>query len=77
MHSPFHPDASASKRSRIPAGIRSGSFTWAVTFLLLAFVSAIYAFGGTDGESGGLYGRIATVGFTVLALMMFFIRRTP
>lgn len=55
----------------------SGMFMWAVTFLLLALVSAIFAFGGTAGEPGGLYARMATVGFLVIALVMFFIGRTP
>jgi len=37
--------------------------------------SAIFALGGTAGEPGGLYGRIAAAGFLVIALMIFFIRR--
>lgn len=50
-------------------------FTWAVTFVLLSLVSAIFALSGTLEEPAGLYGRIATVGFLVLALLMFFIGR--
>jgi uncharacterized membrane protein YtjA (UPF0391 family) len=51
----------------------TGLFTWAITFLLLSLVSAIFVFGGTAGEPGGLYGRVATVGFLVLGLVIFFI----
>lgn len=76
MHPHLQHESPHSKRSRIFSGVRPGALTWAVTFLLLAFVSGIYAFGGTEGEAGGLYGRIAMAGFTVLALMIFFIRRT-
>jgi uncharacterized membrane protein YtjA (UPF0391 family) len=75
MHTHLHHEVSGSKRPRNPGGLRPGAFTWAVTFLLLAFVSAIYAFGGTDAEAGGLYGRIAMAVFTMLALVMFFTRR--
>ncbi|MBC8039021.1 MAG: hypothetical protein H7Y06_00605 [Opitutaceae bacterium] len=75
MHSPLHHETPASKWARLVVGLRLGAFMWAVTFLLLAFVSAIYAFVGTDGESGGLFGRIAMAGFAMLALVMFFIRR--
>jgi uncharacterized membrane protein YtjA (UPF0391 family) len=53
---------------------KEGGFLWAVTFCLLSLVSAIYAFGGTVNETGGLYGRVATVGFLVLAVVMFFTR---
>jgi uncharacterized membrane protein YtjA (UPF0391 family) len=55
---------------------KGGGLLWAVTFFLLSLVSAIYAFGGTQDETGGLYGRVATVGFLVLALVMFFTRRS-
>ncbi len=48
---------------------------WGMTFLLLSFVSAIFTYGGTAGASGGLFGRLATVGFLVIALVIFFIRR--
>ncbi len=75
MHSHLHHETSASKRARLVEGLRPNAFMWAVTFLLLAFVAAIYAFGGTDGEPGGLYGRIAMAGFAMLALAMFLIRR--
>jgi uncharacterized membrane protein YtjA (UPF0391 family) len=75
MHTHLHDEDSRSKRERITVGIHTGAVTWAVTFLLLAFVSAIYAFGGTDGEPGGLYARIAMIGFATLALVMFFTRR--
>ncbi len=75
MHTHLRNERSGSKRERIIAGIHPDAFTWAVTFLLLAFVSAIYAFGGTDGEAGGLYARMAMAGFAMLALVMFFIRR--
>ncbi|HSI07215.1 MAG: hypothetical protein ACAH89_07765 [Rariglobus sp.] len=75
MHTHIRNEGSGSRRERMIAGIRPAALTWAVTFLLLAFVSAIYAFGGTDGEQGGLYARITMVGFAVLSLVMFFIRR--
>ena len=48
---------------------------WAITFFMLSVVSAIFAFGGTAGEPAGLYGRVATIGFLVLSIMIFFIRR--
>jgi hypothetical protein len=65
--------ASAARRPRSSSG-GSATFTWGVTCLLLALASAIFALGGTGGEPGGLYGRIAAVGFLVIALMIFFIR---
>ncbi|MET0261656.1 MAG: hypothetical protein ABW223_02070 [Rariglobus sp.] len=54
----------------------SNAVTWALTSFLLSIVSAIFAFGGTAGEPGGLYGRVATMAFLVIAVtMIFFIRR--
>jgi uncharacterized membrane protein YtjA (UPF0391 family) len=52
----------------------AGMCSWAITCLLLSLVSAIFTFSGTTGEPGGLLGRLATVGFLVIALAMFFIR---
>jgi hypothetical protein len=77
MDSPQHYDVSTPKRSRVFTGFHTSSFTWVVTFLLLACVSAIYAFSGTDGGAGGLYGRMAVAGFSVIALVVFFTRRKP
>jgi uncharacterized membrane protein YtjA (UPF0391 family) len=48
---------------------------WAITFLLLSLVFAIFAFGGTLDGLLSLLGRVATVGFLVLALIVLFIRR--
>ncbi|MBW8781332.1 MAG: DUF1328 domain-containing protein [Verrucomicrobia bacterium] len=48
---------------------------WAITFFLLALVFAIFAFGGTLDGLLSLLGRVATVGFLVLALILLVIRR--
>jgi len=50
---------------------------WAITFFLLSLVSAIFAFIGTSGEPGGLFGRVVSVGFLVIAIVMICIRRSP
>jgi|GEM_PF-5199761 len=47
-----------------------------MTFLLLSVVAAIFSFGGTVDGVGGLLGRVAAVGFLVLAIVMMFIRRS-
>ncbi len=73
---PHDEDFRTPPHGRESAGKNASLFTWAMTFLLLSVVSAIFTFGGTAGEPGGLYGRVATVGFLVLALVIFFIRRT-
>jgi len=72
-----HPqhDSRGGENSRERIGKKAAAFTWAVTFLLLALVSAIFAFGGTAGESGGQLIRAATVGFLVLAATIFAIFR--
>jgi hypothetical protein len=44
---------------------------WAITLLLLALVSIVFAIGGTDGEVASLLGRIAAAGCLVTALGMF------
>ena len=62
------------RRNRI-ASNGGATLTWGVTCLLLALATAIFALGGTAGEPAGLCGRIAAVGFLVIALMIFFIRR--
>jgi uncharacterized membrane protein YtjA (UPF0391 family) len=64
----------ASRHSREHAAGNSGLCMWGITCVLLAIVSAIFAFGGTAGEPGGHYARVIMVGFLVIALM-FFIRR--
>jgi uncharacterized membrane protein YtjA (UPF0391 family) len=76
VHSHLHHDPLVPSREREGTGTHGGLFTWGMTFLLLSFVSAIFTFGGTAGEPGGLLGRMATVGFLVLALVMFFIGRS-
>lgn len=70
-----HHESSSAGRGRPRAGRRSAALTWSVTFLLLALVSAIFAFGGTAGESGGQWIRAATIGFLVLAATVFTIFR--
>jgi len=47
---------------------------WAITFFLLALVSAIFVFGGTSPAGSGPWGRVATVGLLLCALVMLFIR---
>ena len=54
---------------------RPDLFTWSITCLLLAVTSTIFVFGGTAGESGGLFGQVASVGFLLVALTMFLIGR--
>ncbi len=56
-------------------GGKASLFTWAITCLLLSLVSAIFAFGGTAGDTGGRYARMVMVGLMVAALVMLFIRR--
>ena len=73
MHSLSH-HGSPARRDRSQRG-GGAAFMWGVTCLLLAVASAIFSLGGTAGEPGGLYGRVAAVGFLVIALMFFFIRR--
>lgn len=77
MHFRSQHEESEARRPRLRAVTHTGAFTWGVTCLLLAWVSAIFAFGGTAGETGGLYARMVAVGFVMLALMFFFIRRNP
>ena len=48
---------------------------WIITFFVLSLVSAIFAFGGTLSPEHSLLGRVATVGFLVCALVIFFTRR--
>ena len=72
---PSHNQAMASRESRERTGGNSSLCAWGITCVLLAIVSAIFAFGGTAGEPGGHYARVIMVGFLVVALM-FFIRRT-
>ncbi len=72
------------QRDRSPAtkarhdgfGDHASCFSWAMTFLLLSVVAAIFSFGGTVDGVGGLLGRVAAVGFLVLAIVMMFIRRS-
>jgi uncharacterized membrane protein YtjA (UPF0391 family) len=63
------------KSTREYSGKKASAFTWSVTFLLLALASAIFAFGGTAGESGSQLIRAATVCFLVLAAAVFVIFR--
>jgi uncharacterized membrane protein YtjA (UPF0391 family) len=73
---PHHHHAShADENSRGRSGKKAAALTWSVTFLLLGLVSAIFAFGGTTGESAGQFIRAATVGFLVLAATVFMIFR--
>jgi hypothetical protein len=72
MHThPHRHDARNAENRRERTGNKAAAVTWAVTFLLLALVSAIFALGGTAGESGGQFIRAATVGFLVLAATIF------
>ena len=50
---------------------------WTITFILLSLVSGIFALGGTGNEAVGLVGRVAAVGFLVLAIVIFFTRHGP
>lgn len=70
-----HNNGHADENGRARTGKRAAAITWSVTFLLLALVSAIFALGGTAGESGGQFIRAATVGFLVLAATVFVIFR--
>ena len=58
-------------------GGQANLLAWAITFFLLSLVSAIFAFSGTSGEPAGLYARVVSVGFLVIAIAMIFIRRSP
>jgi uncharacterized membrane protein YtjA (UPF0391 family) len=44
---------------------------WAITFLLLAIVSAFFLFAGTDGIIASLLAQVAAVTCLVLAVTMF------
>lgn len=63
--------------ARSAGDTRARSFLWAVTFLLLSLVSAIFTVSGTTGEPGGLLGSAAIVGFLILAGVSFFAPRAP
>jgi hypothetical protein len=68
MHThPHQTDSRNTENSRERVGKKAAAITWVVTFLLLALGSAIFALGGTAGESGGQFIWAATVGFLVLA----------
>lgn len=54
---------------------RANALTWSVTSLLMALVLAIFAFGGTTGEGAGLVVRLATLGFLILAAVIYMISR--
>jgi uncharacterized membrane protein YtjA (UPF0391 family) len=71
----FRNHAVGERRRRHVGGDNSTLFTWAISCLLLSWVSAIFAFGGTAGDAGGRYARMVMMGFLVVALVMLFIRR--
>jgi uncharacterized membrane protein YtjA (UPF0391 family) len=73
----LHTHSDSDPRDRSHQGSSAALVTWAITFLLLSLVAAIFAFGGTAGEPAGLYAQVASVGFLVIAIVMFFICRTP
>ena len=71
----IHPDGPRSANPGAGSSHVIRMIPWAITFLLLALVSAIFTFDGTAVDRAGLYGRAATVFFLVLAIVMMFIRR--
>ena len=56
-------------------GRSDNNIIWVLTFLLLSLVAGIFAFSGTADDTSGLYGRVATIGFLMLAALAFLARR--
>lgn len=75
VHFPSHNKTGTGPSARENASADARRFTWAITCVLLAYVSAIFAFCGTAGELGGHYARMVMAGVLVAALVILIIRR--